>query len=170
MDEGRDADETPLWRIEERAIAAGVLGGLLAGVPMGLLYHLGTDIMPLLGTFLGASSALRGWVVHLVVSAFLGGGFAMVVGYPAIKDFIGSFGVLEYVLAGVTYTYAFVAVTVGILPFVVQVPWATVVDPLMPTDAGVTATALLPAAVFAVAHLVYGAILGGVYAVAGATR
>lgn len=166
MNEVRAEDEQ-FWRLETRAIGAGLAGGLLGGLAMGLLFQVGTDVMPVLGSFLGESSALRGWIVHLAISMFLGASFALVLGYPAIRDFTASFDTLEFALAGVTYVYAVAAVSIGILPFVFQLPWtATVVDPIFP-QAGTSPTALVPAAVFALAHLVYGTILGAVYSILG---
>lgn len=164
MNEARTQEE-PLWRLETRSIGAGLVGGLLGGIAMGILFHAGTDIMPLLGAFLGAESALRGWIVHLGLGLFNGAAFAVVLGYPVIRNYTASFDTLEYVLSGVTFVYAIAVVTVGVLPFVFELPWATsVIDPLIPQESGPTFVTLLPAVVFAVAHLVYGAILGGVYA------
>lgn len=162
-------EEQQLWKLEVRSIGAGLVGGLAGGIAMGVFFQLGTDIMAVLGSFLGASSVLRGWAVHLVMSLFLGASFAVVLGHPAIRDYTASFDTLEYVLTGVTYVYAFAAVTVGILPFVFQLPWATeVVSPLFSGSEGGSIVGLLPAAVFALGHLVYGAILGAVYAALGA--
>lgn len=164
MSEVRTENEQ-LWKLETRSIGAGLAGGLLGGIAMGIAFHLGTEVMPVLGSFLGASSALRGWVVHLVASMFLGASFAVVLGYPAIRDFTASFDVLEYVLSGVTYVYAVAAVTIGILPIILQLPWATaVIDPLVPGGESGSLAALVPAAAFALGHLLYGAILGAVYA------
>lgn len=171
MNDGSSRDETRLWKLEAHALGAGALGGVLGGIGMGILFQLGTDIMPVLGTFLGEPSALRGWIVHLAISAFLGAAFAVVLGYPPIRDYTASFDTMEYVLSGITYVYAIAAVTVGVLPFVLELPGATeVIDPLIPREPDQSLTALLPAMVFAVAHLVYGAILGAVYAVVGVTR
>lgn len=163
-------EEEPFWKLEIRSIGAGLAGGLLGGLALGVFFQFGTEVMPVLGSFLGESSALRGWVVHLVMSLFLGASFAVVLGAPSIRDFTASFDTLEYVLSGVTYVYAIAAVTIGVLPLVFQLPWATaVVDPLFP-QSGSSLAGLVPAAAFALGHLVYGAILGWVYAILGTTR
>lgn len=161
-------EEEPLWRLEVRSIGAGLAGGLLGGLAMGVFFQLGTDVMPVLGRFLGAESALRGWIVHLAISLLLGASFAVVLGYPPIRDFTASFEALEYALSGITYVYAVAAVTIGVLPLVLELPWVTsVVTPLVPQGAGGSLAALLPAAAFALGHLVYGATLGAVYAAFG---
>lgn len=154
-----------LWKLEVRSIGAGLAGGLLGALAMGVIFQLGTDVMSVLGAFLGAESALRGWVVHLAIGLFLGASFAVVLGYPAIRDFVESFGTLEYVLSGVLYVYAVAGMTIGVLPLVFELPWVTsVLTPLVPGETGGSLGALLPAAAFALGHLVYGAVLGAVYA------
>lgn len=168
MSQAHSEDEQSLWKLEGRSVGAGLAGGLLGGLAMGVFFQLGTDVMPVLGRFLGAESAVIGWLVHLLMSLFLGAAFALVLGYPPIRDFTASFGSLEYALAGITYVYAVAAVTIGVLPLVFELPWVTsVLGPLVGQGESGSLMALLPAAAFALGHLVYGAILGTVYATVG---
>lgn len=164
MDEATYDDER-LLRVEARAIGAGAAGGLLAGLAMGVLFALTTDVLSTLGTFVGESGPLGGLLVHMTISLFYGVAFAVVVAYPPVADLASSFGVVEWVLVGITYTVMVAAATLGVLPFVFELPWETAggESPFARgTAPGIMG--LLPGVGFAVGHIVFGAILGGVYA------
>lgn len=157
-----------LLRLEARAVGAGAVAGVLAGIAMGVVFELGTDVMPVLGAFAGESSALRGWLVHLVLSMLYGVAFAFIVAYPPVADFAASFGLTEWILVGVTYTVMVGAVTLGILPFVAELPWAAS-DGGTPFVLGEApgVAGILPGVAFAIGHLLFGVILGAVYATIG---
>lgn len=157
----------PLLGIRPRAVGAGLVGGLVAGVVMGIVLQFGTGLIPEFGAFAGERSVLRGWLVHLLLSTAYGVAFAVVVAYPAVRDFFDTFGSTEYVLVGVTYSTMVAAVTIGILPFAFEVPWAPGSRASQRGAVGAGFGGLVPAMLFAVGHLVYGAVLGAVYAAAG---
>jgi len=157
-------EQGPLWEVEVRAIGVGAVGGFVAGIAMGLILQFGTDLMPVIGALGGEPTALRGWLVHLMVSALYGASFAVIVAFPPIRDFLGTFGPLEYVMVAIVYAVTMAAVTISLLPFVYELPWAT--PPGGPAEGGPGPSigGLVPAAMFALAHVVYGAVLGVAYA------
>jgi Mg/Co/Ni transporter MgtE len=160
-----DADSESLGRIEARAVGAGAAAGVIAGFPMGLLLHFGTDLLPVLGTAAGETSVVRGWLVHLFVSLLYGVAFAMVLAYPPVGGLVGE-DQRDYGLAGVVYATMIAAVTIGLLPLVLELPW--VPGPIeFPNASGRPLGGLGLAAVFGVAHLVYGAVLGFAYVLVG---
>lgn len=167
MDEVRNEDRR-LLALESKALVAGSAAGLAAAVPMGVIFQLGTDVLPVLGSFLGAATALRGWIVHLFLGLLYGAVFAVIVAYPPIHSLTPTFGVSEYVLVGITYAVMVAAVTIGVLPFVLELPWATpATETQWPFVPGLAPGGLLPAAMFALAHVVYGAVLGAAYLLLG---
>lgn len=161
----RRSEDDRLWRLEARAVGVGAAAGFVAGIAMGVIFQFGTDLLPVLGAFTGEASVLRGWLVHLVVSVLYGIVFMAVVEYPPVRSFAASFGAREYVLVGITYAVTMAAVTIGILPFVFEVPWAAAPFQAPGTGAaGAGIDGLVPAALFGLAHIVYGTVLGAVYA------
>jgi hypothetical protein len=60
-----------------RRITAGVAGGLAGGVVFGLLMQM-MGMIPMVAQLVGSTSVAVGWVVHLVISAVIGGGFGLV--------------------------------------------------------------------------------------------
>ena len=160
----------PLAALEARAIGVGALAGLVAGVGMGLVLQVGTDLLPLLGAVAGETTLLRGWLVHLGVSALYGILFAVILAYPPVESFLDTFGFREYVLVGIIYGVSVAAVSIGLLPFVFDLPWAPRPTPSASgTVPASTVGGLVPAAMFGLGHLVYGAIAGAVYAWLGPT-
>jgi uncharacterized membrane protein YagU involved in acid resistance len=55
-------------------IVAGLAGGIVFGALMAMM-----GMMPMIAMLLGSSSAAVGWLVHLVISAFYGALFALIV-------------------------------------------------------------------------------------------
>jgi hypothetical protein len=156
-------EQGPLWKVEVRAIGVGTVGGFVAGIAMGLLFQFGTDLMPVIGALGGEPTALRGWLVHLVVSALYGAAFAVIVAYPPVRDFMATFGPLEYVMVAIVYAVMMAAVTISLLPFVYELPWATPPGGTAEGGPGPSIGGLVPAAIFGLAHVVYGAVLGVAY-------
>lgn len=160
-------DTGDLVRLESGAILDGLIAGFLAAIPMGLILQFGTDLLPVLGSFLGETSLLRGWIVHLLIGLGYGASFAIFVAYPPIHDFLPSLDTAQYVALAVTYTVMVAAFTISVLPFVTQLPWETAASnsPFLRVP-GRGFGGLIPSAAFAIAHLVFGVVLGAVYAAA----
>lgn len=141
---------------------AGAVGGLIAGVAMGVVVQFGTDLMPLFGHFAGGKSAVRGWLVHLITSVLFGLAFAVFVSIPLFHELSGSLG--GCVLLGIIHATVLATVMIG-----VGLPVASIVlgTPQAAADRipGPGLADLVESSVFAASHLVYGAVLGAVYAV-----
>lgn len=162
--DGTRTDGESLWEIEVLATGIGALAGGIAGIAMGLILQFGTGLMPVLGSLIGESSVFLGWIVHLAISVIYGTIFAFIVAYPPVRSFLRTFDVADFTLAGIVYAVMMAAATVTILPFVFSVPWLTAAStPPFPNVPGPSLGGLVPAVLFGVAHLVYGAILGGIY-------
>lgn len=54
---------------------AGLVGGLLFGVMMGMM-----GMLPMIAGLVGSSSAVVGFVVHMVISALIGAGYGLLLG------------------------------------------------------------------------------------------
>lgn len=159
-------EDQRLWSLEARAVGAGLVSGFLAGLPMGLILQFGTDLLPVLATIAGASSVAVGWIIHLVIAAVYGALFAVIVAYPGIHSYVAEFDVVEYTFVGITYAVMIAAVSISILPFIFELPWvAGAAQEQLALGPGPSFGGLVPAAVFAAGHVVYGAVLGAAYAV-----
>ncbi|HEX9436504.1 MAG TPA: hypothetical protein VGA16_05005 [Candidatus Limnocylindria bacterium] len=53
------------------ALAAGVVGGVVGGIVFGLLMQMG-GMMPMVAMLVRSESIVVGWIVHLVIAAFIG--------------------------------------------------------------------------------------------------
>jgi len=143
-------------------LLGGVGGGLLGGIAMGLLLHLaGENTIVLIGAMYGAPSVVAGWLAHLFNSVVFGLIFVTVVRVPFVRDFASTFG--GCVALGLVYGALLEVVSGGVvLPMAIsltgmeQVPFPALTQDL----AGAVALAIIAA----VAHLLYGALLGTVYA------
>lgn len=143
---------------------AGLVGGLAGGVVMGLIMQFAMDVMPLVGAVVGVQSALGGWAVHLTVSALYGLIFAWTVSLPFIRDdFVSTLG--GSVGAGVVYGGLLTVVSGGVvLTLIAQALELTQQPfPLIPLPG--TAEGIWLAVWGGVAHVLYGLILGAIYAV-----
>ncbi|WP_198667997.1 hypothetical protein [Saliphagus sp. LR7] len=140
---------------------AGAAGGLVGGIGMGIVLHLGANMMPLIGTLYGWPTVLGGWLGHLINSVLLGLVFAALVSRWRIHDRISNVG--EWAITGVLYAVAIGLVTGGImLPITVNLMGTTdLPEPLLPVPGFVGG--LLVAFSAGVAHLVYGLLLGTIY-------
>ncbi len=125
----------------------GVYGGLAGGVVFGAIMAV-TGMLPMIGKMVGQPSAAAGAVVHLANSAIIGAGFAVVLG-----RFVS--GISGGLTAGLLYGGAW---------------WflgpLTLMPLFMGMGLGVNWTAAAAAAMLPSlgGHLIYGTILGGVYA------
>jgi uncharacterized membrane protein YagU involved in acid resistance len=132
----------PTGSLSVRRISWGIVGGLAGGVGFGILMQL-MDIIPMVAMLVGSESPVVGWLVHLAISAFIGASYAVLFGRwatsvgPAVL--IGlAYGVFWWVLGALT---------------------------LMPARLGMDLFAFNTMAWQSlIGHLIYGAILGAVFA------
>jgi hypothetical protein len=124
-------------------IYAGVAGGLVFGIMMGMM-----GMLPMMAKMAGRSSAAVGFGVHLVISAIVGAIFAVLVGgrLRTVGSLVAAgliYGLVWWLLGPLTLMPLFMGMGVG-------VNW--------------TGAAMTAAMASLAGHLVYGAILGAVYA------
>lgn len=140
------------------------MGGLAGGLAMGLILQFGMGVMAPIGAVVGLPSALGGWTVHLTVSAFFGLVFALFGNWPFVRDFVSSRA--GSIAAGVVYGASLEVLSGGVVLPLVAAAFGVErlgfrLVPLPGTGEGVVLLVLA-----GVAHLVYGFVLGAVYAVA----
>jgi hypothetical protein len=133
--------------------SAAVTAGLAAGVLMGLLMQFVMGAMPMVGALYGVPTVTAGWIAHLVHSVVLALVFAAIV------------------TAGPTSRYARTATgIVGLGLAYGAVTWFLLAGFVMPVWLGALGTPGVTVPTLSVpsllAHLVYGGVLGIVYAVA----
>jgi hypothetical protein len=157
------SDERSGWRAGAAAgLVAGAAAGLVAGVAMGLVLHGVLGLMPTIGALVGVETVAVGWGVHLFNSTAFGLLFAAVFDRPFFEDLRSDAG--GCVALGVAHSAALGVVTGGLLlPASLALAGATSLPvPTLPLP-GVTASFEF-GAVIAVAHLLYGVVLGRVFA------
>jgi hypothetical protein len=136
---------------QESPVFQSVLGGLTAGVAMGLLMRYGYGDIAMIGALVGQESVIVGWLVHLVVSIGFGLLFGAGLVYTSMRRYLGS--PLAFVVLGVTYGIFIWLVGAGIvMPYWLSVMGA-VSNPEIPL---LTRESLL-------VHMLYGLVLGVVY-------
>ncbi|MFD1569290.1 hypothetical protein [Halorubrum laminariae] len=153
-----DAAET----VETRHWIAGGLSGFVAGAVMGVVLHGALGLMPTIGALVGVETVLAGWVVHLFNSTLFGTLFVAIFDrslFAELRTDLGgclSLGVVHSALLGM--------ITGGLLlPTALALEGATSLPvPTLPVP-GLTASFEF-GAVIAVAHLLYGTVLGGTFA------
>ncbi|WP_157972628.1 hypothetical protein [Haloprofundus halophilus] len=139
-----------------RVWTASALAGLVAGIAMGLVMQFVMNAMPLIGALVGQPTVVGGWVLHLVISVVFALTFAAIITRTSLSRYgrttLGTVGLgLAYgaVLTVVAGWFALPiwanAVGAGPLPVPLVVPMGVVT------------------------HLLYGLVLGGVYAYARGT-
>ena len=126
----------------QRGIYAGLAGGLVFGLMMGMM-----GMLPMIGKMVGSPSASSGFLVHLAISATIGGSFAVLLDWAAHN-------VTGALSAGLGY--GFVWWVLGPL---------TLMPLLLGMGFGVNwnASAATQALPSLLGHLAFGAILGGTY-------
>jgi hypothetical protein len=87
---------------QARTVGLGMAAGLVGGVAFGVLMQ-AMDMLGMVAMLVGSTSVAVGWLVHLAISAFLGGVFALLVGRaattPARAALMGlGYGVVWWVL------------------------------------------------------------------------
>ena len=121
---------------------AGIVGGLVGGVAFGILMQL-TGMIPMVAMLVGSDSAGIGWLVHLVISAGIGASFGLLLGAwattMASSTGLGlGYGVVWWVLGGLLIMPAWL----GMGMFTINtMAWMSLLG-----------------------HLIYGLLLGVVYA------
>lgn len=140
---------------------AGIAGGLVGGVGMGVILHAGANVMPLIGALYGHPTVLGGWLAHLVNSVLIGLLFVVIVSRPFVRDQVAS--LLGWAIAGMVYGAAVGLGTSGImLPIAMNLLGTSALpEPLLPLP-GVIGGLLVILSI-SVAHLVYGLLLGASY-------
>lgn len=143
------------------ALGAGVAGGLLGGLGMGVVLHAGSNMMPLVGALYGEPTVLGGWVAHVGHSVLIGLLFAALASRPALKAQTTTVGGCAVV--GIAYAAAVGLATGGfMLPISLNaIGTQTFPEPLLPIP-GVLGGILVVISV-GIAHLVYGLLLGAAF-------
>jgi hypothetical protein len=142
----------------------GFTGGLAGGVAMGLVLHVGGNQIELLGGLAAVPGADVGvgWTIHLILSVLFGLAFAAIVSSRVVRESMNTF--VEYATAGIIFGVG-LGIVAGGLIFPVAMARAgvgTLPVPFLPVPG--LAGELFAALVFAVGHLVYGLVLGAVFA------
>lgn len=151
-----------------RAVVTGAVGGLIAGVFMGVVLHFALGLMPFIGAMVGVQNAAVGWVVHLCNSALFGVVFVPLAlsgpGREMTATLSGSLGL------GVVHGAILGLLTGGLLlPVSLQIVGVTGYPvPLLPIPG--LASDFDFALLLSLAHLLYGLVLGGIYGVLIDTR
>ena len=126
------------------SIKHGVYGGLVGGVVFGAMMAM-MGMLPMIGNMVGSPSAWIGFLVHMMISATIGGSFAVLLDASGQRGDVGSglaYGVAWWMLGPLTLMPVFMGMGLG-------VNWNV---------AGMTAA--MPSLV---GHLIFGAILGVTY-------
>ena len=142
----------------------GITGGLVAGVAMGLVLHLGGNQIELLGGLATDPSTAVGvgWTIHLMMSIAFGLLFAALISRRAVQQFVDDFS--DYIIFGLLFG-AVIGLFAGGVVFPLAMERADVAAlplPFLPVP-GVAAE-LFSALLFGFGHLVYGLTLGAVFA------
>lgn len=74
------AEQAKNTAISANAIITGVIAGILAGGIFGVQMLL-AGMMPMIAQMVGSESVVVGFIVHLLISAFIGGTFGIIAGY-----------------------------------------------------------------------------------------
>ena len=126
------------------SIKYGVYGGLIGGVVFGAMMAM-MGMLPMIGNMVGTQSAWAGLVVHLVISATIGGSFAVLLNASGLRGGVGAglvYGFAWWVLGPLTLMPLFMGMGLG-------VNWnVAAMGQAMPSLMG---------------HLIFGAILGVIY-------
>mgnify|MGYP001563120901 CR=1 FL=1 len=127
-------------------IKHGIVGGLVGGVVFGIMMvFMGT--LPVIGKMVGYPNAVVGFLVHLGISAAIGGSFGLLLG-PGVKTRLGglvagtAYGAVWWLLGPLTLMPLFLGMGLG-------VNW----NPA-------AASGMLPSLF---GHVIFGAVLGLVY-------
>lgn len=141
--------------------AAGIVGGLVGGVGMGLILHAGGNMMPLIGALYDWPTVVGGVLAHLFHSAVIGLLFAVIVSRPPLRGQTTTRG--DCVAIGIVYGAIVGLATGGImLPVALNaIGTQALPGPVLPLPGAIGAILLVVSV--GVAHVVYGVLLGATY-------
>ncbi|ELZ18622.1 hypothetical protein C477_09956 [Haloterrigena salina JCM 13891] len=152
-----DLDGVGVW-------GGGFTGGLVGGIAMGLVLHLGAGQIELLGALIaGPETAVGvGWTVHMILSVLFGLTFAALASRRTVQDLVDSFS--DYLVVGLVFGALLGLFAGGFLfPLAMQQAGVAALPlPFLPVPG--VAGELVSALLFAIGHLVYGLVLGAVFA------
>lgn len=142
----------------------GFTGGLAGGIAMGLILSLGGNQIELLGGLapIPAADVGAGWAIHLLLSVLFGLAFATVISLQPIQNVVNTFR--EYLLAGIVFGTVLGLVAGGLIFPVAMTRAGVGAFPLPYLPVPGLAGELFAALLFAIGHLVYGLVLGAVFA------
>lgn len=146
----------------ERSWRAGAVGGFVAGVAMGVVLHGALGLMPTIGALIGVETVVAGWGVHLFNSTLFGLLFVAVFDRPFFDELGADVG--GCLSLGVVHSALLGMLTGGLLlPTAIALEGATSLPiPTLPVP-GLTASFEF-GVVIAIAHLIYGVVLGRIFA------
>jgi uncharacterized membrane protein YagU involved in acid resistance len=136
------ASASPLTTALPTRLAAGVAAGLAGGIIFGILMQM-MGMIPMVAMLVGSEAVAVGWLVHLAISAFIGATYALLFARWADRLATGAviglgYGLVWWILGGLLLMPA----RLGMDVFVVNtMAWQSLMG-----------------------HLIYGLILGVVYA------
>lgn len=64
---------TDLVNVAQMGVVAGLVGGSVFGVQMAV-----TEMMPMIASMIGSESVVVGFILHMLISAFIGGTFGVI--------------------------------------------------------------------------------------------
>lgn len=132
--------------VNVRAIGVGAAGGALGGIVFGFMMQ-AWGMIPMVAMLVDSESSVVGWGLHMVVSALFGAVFGLIAGQLFARP-------VAALLAGVGYGAA-----LWVLGPLLMMPARLGMDLFVIND--MTSRSL-------VGHLIFGAVLGGVGAMAAA--
>lgn len=142
---------------------AGIGGGLVGGVAMGVILHAGSNMMPLIGALYGWPTVIGGWIAHLLNSIVIGLLFALIISFSIFQEETET--VIDCIVLGLIY-----GVTVGLVTSGIMLPIAmnaigtqSLPEPIFPLPGFIGG--ILVVISVGIAHLVYGILLGAVYGI-----
>lgn len=130
-----------------RPITIGVIGGLVGGVVFGVMMA-SMDMLPMVGMLIGQQNALVGFVVHMVISAFIG----------------ATFGVITTRLSR---TLSSLAIAGGVYGIVWWVLGALILMPLMLGMNQMVLQIGQPQIMSLIGHVLFGVVMGVIFKLAG---
>lgn len=147
-----------------RTWGGGVIAGIVAGIAMGAILHVGAD---LIAVFAGLApvpvdSVALGWLMHMLVSIGFGLVFAALLSRRPVRRNVTAF--VDYLIAGLVFG-AFIGIVAGGLVFPIAMDRVGVASlPLSIVPVSGVASEFVAAVIFAIGHLVYGLVLGATFA------
>ena len=157
VNDTHDLDSVGIW-------GGGFTGGLIGGIAMGLVLHFGANLVELLGGLapVPGTAVGGGWAIHLGLSVIFGLLFAAIASRGIVQEMVDTF--VDYVIVGLVFGAVLGLLAGGVLfPLAMtRADVATLPLPFLPVPG--VAGELFSALIFSLGHLVYGLLLGAVFA------